>query len=157
MSQSYQLAPYDDYYQFNNATTYATIFDDDVTYWNTYLGGFYQQAASGLSYVDDDAYFENSGAFTVYGVEFYGNKDDRENSYITWVSSGVKSWTLLAGAIGANSKTEIGPRLISEEPMAMVLNFGMSNNFESVDFEGLTFPNHMYIEYVVSVESLHRK
>jgi beta-glucan synthesis-associated protein KRE6 len=24
----------------------------------------------------------------------------------------------------------------------------MSNNFQSVDFEGLTFPNYMYVEYV---------
>lgn len=151
VSQSLQLAPFDDYYQFNNASEYVEIYDETVTSYNSYLGGVYQQAASALTLTDSDNYFDTSGGFGVYGLEYYGNMNDRDNGYITWVSSGLKSWTIKAGAIGPNSRVGVSQRLIPEEPMALVVNFGMSNNFQSVDFEGLTFPNYVYIEYIVSL------
>lgn len=148
VSQSAQFAPYDDYYQFNNASTAVTQYNTAITGYNSYLGGLYQQAVSSLTNIPSANYAGTSGAFGVYGFEYYGNPADRDNGYITWVASGTKSWTMHAAAVGPNSRTEIGQRLVAEEPMAMVINFGMSNNFQSVDFEGLTFPNYMYVEYV---------
>ena len=54
VSQSFQIAPYDDYYQFDNTTagTYEQ-YDTSITYFNTYLGGYYQQAVSSLTAVGE--------------------------------------------------------------------------------------------------------
>ncbi len=124
VSQSAQFAPYDDYYQFNNASTAVTQYNTAITGYNSYLGGLYQQAVSSLTNIPSANYAGTSGAFGVYGFEYYGNPADRDNGYITWVASGTKSWTMHAAAVGPNSRTEIGQRLVAEEPMAMVINFG---------------------------------
>jgi len=110
VSQSAQFAPYDDYYQFNNASTNYEQYDPTITSFNTYLGGFYQQAASSLTLVEDEIYYNQvgtNGQFATFG-------------YITWVSSGKESWTLRGTGVGPNDKTEVGQRLISEEPMSLV-------------------------------------
>ncbi|RSH80083.1 hypothetical protein EHS25_007285 [Saitozyma podzolica] len=39
-------------------------------------------------------------------------------------------------------------RLISEEPMAMVINFGMSENFQTVDYNHLSWPAQLLVDYV---------
>ncbi len=125
VSQSAQFAPYDDFYQFNNATTNFEQYDTDITSFNTYLGGYYQQAASSLTMVDDDLYFNQVGAgtngqFATFGVEYSSDSKERGNAYITWVSQGKKSWMLKGAGVGRNAKTEVGQRLIAEEPMALV-------------------------------------
>jgi hypothetical protein len=128
VSQSFQLAPYDDFYQFQNTTTGAyEFYDDSITAFNTYLGGYYQQAASALTMVDDDLYYNqgqvsggSSGQFAVFGFEYSTDSQHRDESYITWVSQGKKSWTLTGKGMGPNSKTEIGQRMIAEEPMTLV-------------------------------------
>lgn len=148
VSQSVQYAPYDDYYQFNNASSAVTQYNTAITGWNSYLGGLYQQAVSSLTNIPSSNYAGTQGSFGVYGFEYYGNPADRDNGYITWVATGVETWTMNPSAVGPNKNTEIGQRLTPEEPMAMVINYGMSNNFQSVDFEGLTFPNHLYVDYV---------
>jgi len=69
-------------------------------------------------------------------------------------------------ASGPNDDMEIGARIIPEEPMAIVsllsaqfpclptransqiLNFGMSDNFQKVDFANLPFPAEYLIDYV---------
>jgi hypothetical protein len=124
VSQSAQFAPYDDFYQFNNASTAVEIYNPAITGWNSYLGGVYQQAVSGLTNVPASNYADTSGGFGVYGFEWYGNPQDRDGGYVTWVSSGVKSWTMKASAVGPNPRTQVGQRMVSEEPMAMVINFG---------------------------------
>jgi len=70
VSQSAQIAPFDDFYQINNASTAVTQYNTDLTYWNTYLGGFYQQAASSLTYVPNSVYTGTSAAFATYGKSF---------------------------------------------------------------------------------------
>lgn len=67
MSQSVQVAPFDDFYQFNNKSNGVEIYNSDVTLWNTYLGGVFQQAVSGLTSVDSSVYQGTSGRFNVYG------------------------------------------------------------------------------------------
>jgi hypothetical protein len=127
VSQSAQFAPYDDYYQFYNTTDdYYEQYNTTVTSWNSYLGGYYQQAVSSLSKVPNDIYYnqdnlgETSKQFAVFGFEYSSDSSDRSKGYITWVSNGVKSWTMKAGIVGPNSKTEVGQRIVSEEPMALV-------------------------------------
>ena len=127
VSQSFQLAPYDDYYQFDNLSTGATeIHDTALTNWNTYLGGFYQQAVSGLTLLPDRIYYDQtiggrSKEFTVFGFE-YSTYEEKSRGYITWVADGKPSWTMHADAIKENPRTEIGRRLISEEPMYLIIN-----------------------------------
>ncbi|ORY27881.1 beta-glucan synthesis-associated protein-domain-containing protein [Naematelia encephala] len=148
VSQSYQVAPYDDYYLWNNATSNFVIYDSDLTAWNTYKGGFYQQAVSGLTYIDNDVYQLTNGDFNTYGVEYYTDPNNRDDGHITWVAGGQKSWEMLPAAIGPNARTEVGQRLIPEEPMAMIINLGMSSNFATVDFAHLQWPAHMLVDYI---------
>lgn len=68
MSQSAQVAPFDDYYQWDNSSGNYVIHQADVMKWNSYLGGVYQQAVSGLVYVANDVYQGTSGHFNIYGM-----------------------------------------------------------------------------------------
>lgn len=112
-------SPYDDSWQFNEAG--ATIYDTSLTKYNSYLGGHYQQAVSGLVYVDTAKTY--GGVFQSYGVEFWSDKKDPNAGYITWQVDNVASWKMDASAVGANSATNIGPRLVSVEPMVRVAFF----------------------------------
>lgn len=40
-----------------------------------------------------------------------------DDGYITWVSSGKAVWTIYSGGLGPDAETEIGARLIPQEPM----------------------------------------
>lgn len=85
VSQSAQFAPYDDGYQFKNTTGYVEIYDEDQTYLNEYLvsplpadtrpssaltllasqGGVYQQAVSGVTYTNPEAYADTGDQFSL--------------------------------------------------------------------------------------------
>jgi len=116
VSQSFQCAPYNYHYQFDNSST--TIFDASQTSYNTYKGGVYQQAVSAVTYVSDDNY--NGQGYAPYAYEWHFDQNKRSNGYITWYSSGVPSWTMAAAAIGADSTVQISERLVPEEPMVSV-------------------------------------
>lgn len=148
VSQSAQVAPYDDYYQFDNTSDAAMIYDEEVTKYNTYLGSVYQQAVSGLSYTETRIYSNESAEFGVFGVEYLADYNDVSKGYITWINMGKRAWTMWAKAVGPNPRTGVGQRLISQEPMYMIFNLGMSNNFEAVDFNNLIIPNEMRIDYI---------
>ncbi|RXK35873.1 hypothetical protein M231_06879 [Tremella mesenterica] len=121
VSQSFQTAPFDDYYQFNNLTPGTfTHYDPETTVWNNYLGGVYQQAISSLTDIPRDSYWGTKKEFTVFGFEYKSNKLKREDGYVTWYVDGNESWTLYGSAVGPNDRMGIGQRLVSEEPMALV-------------------------------------
>ena len=61
------------------------------------------------------------------GVEYMPDPQQREAAFINWVGGGQRTWGLTGQAIGADSTVMIGQRLVSEEPMAMVLNLGLSS------------------------------
>jgi beta-glucanase (GH16 family) len=165
VSQSFQLAPFDDSYHFQNTTTDAPRRDETITTFNTYTGGTLQQAASALTTIDNAVYYDTSGEFRQFSMEWSADLDNHKDGYISWGSQGQESWTLHQSAIGPNKNVEIGSRLIAEEPMALVrtahtlnncprltppqiFNLGMSNNFENVDFSHMTFPNYLRIDYI---------
>nr|XP_019047309.1 glucosidase [Kwoniella bestiolae CBS 10118]OCF26239.1 glucosidase [Kwoniella bestiolae CBS 10118] len=151
VSQSFQVAPFDDHYQFNNASKNFKHYDTSLSYWNTYLGGNFQQAVSTLTRVPTDIYYNQPGSskqFATFGVEWQAFPDKREDGYIAWYSDGQPSWTMYADAVAENTKVGIGRRIIPEEPMALIFNFGMSNNFQAVDFENLIWPNYVRIDYI---------
>jgi hypothetical protein len=112
-SQSFQIAPFDAEYQFNEAG--INIYDSSNSEMNTYKGGAYQQAVSVLSNVPNTSY--GGSGWVTLGFELWGNSNDRQNSYITWYVNGAPVWTAYPSSVGADTTTEIGARLISEEPM----------------------------------------
>ncbi|WVQ78277.1 hypothetical protein IAT38_000362 [Cryptococcus sp. DSM 104549] len=153
VSQSFQVAPYDDHYQFANSSDMYEQYDQELTYFNTYLGGPFQQALSSLTRMPNRIYWEQelggkSKEFAVFGMEYHAYPEEREKGYITWYSDNKTSWTVHADAVAANPKTEVGRRIIPEEPMAMIINFHMSNNFQAVNFANLNWPNYFRIDYV---------
>ncbi|GAA5893705.1 hypothetical protein JCM6882_007884 [Rhodosporidiobolus microsporus] len=143
-SQSAQFAPYDAHYQFRNETPYTTVWTND-TYLNPYMGGVYQQATSGVTYCDPKAYELDGGGFSVYGFEYDNDLDD---GYITWFSGGKKDWTLTAAAMGPNADSGVSQRPISQEPHYVILNLGISDSFQTIDYRHLQFPAVMKISSV---------
>jgi len=144
VSQSAQVAPFNFDYYVDNTTT--TFYQPAITQFNSYRGGQYQQAASAVTNIPNTAYANQT--FIKYGMEWWSNPSSRSEGYVTWYSNGAQSWTLPAAAIGTDSVTNISARLITEEPMYMVLNLGMSPSFQAQDFMHMPFPAEMLIDYV---------
>jgi hypothetical protein len=121
VSQSLQLAPFDDYYIIpDNSTRSVTIGNPRYTRANGWVGGEFQQAASHLTDIERDSYRMTGGDYSIWGFELHAEPENRENGYITWVGGGREAWTLRSSGIGPNPVVDVGQRLIPEEPMAMV-------------------------------------
>ncbi|KAJ7729678.1 glycoside hydrolase family 16 protein [Mycena maculata] len=146
VSQSFQVAPFNFDWQFVNTTPATTVINTNLTSFNTYKGSNEQQAVSALTYIPSTVYSDED--YGTYGFEWWSDPDNREDGYITWVSNGTESWSITADAVGADSTVEISQRLIPEEPMYLILNLGMSPSFQAQDFQHMTFPNQMYIDYI---------
>ncbi|EAL19980.1 hypothetical protein CNBF3070 [Cryptococcus deneoformans B-3501A] len=148
VSQSGQWAPFNPNYHFiNSSSKYYEIYDNDVTQINTYMGSVYQQATSGLSLTNQVSNStDETGCFAVYGMEYAPGAD----GYITWVNDNKKAWTVRGAAMGPNKEAGVDQRLVTEEPMYMVLNLGISENFGAVHFVGLQklWPVQMEVDYV---------
>lgn len=114
-SQSYQTAPYNANYQFVNSSPASVIYNDDVTKFNSYKGGGYQQAVSAVTYIDPSFYSGN--AYQTYGIEWWADRNHRDQSYITWFQGSDKTWTMNSAAVGPDPLTQISARPVAEEPM----------------------------------------
>lgn len=120
VSQSFQVAPFNAFYQFDNTSTQPL--QPNSQHYNPYKGGPYQQAVSVVTEIPDTGY-TGVGGWGTYGFEYWGNKKDRGNTYITWYVNGQPTWTAKADAVGADATSNIGPRLISEEPMVGSIHY----------------------------------
>ncbi|KAF8167744.1 beta-glucan synthesis-associated protein [Crassisporium funariophilum] len=145
VSQSSQWAPFNNEYIWFNTSDNLIINDPTISTFNTYRGGAFQQATSVVTITDQNCYELGTGCFSVYGFEY---KPGFDNSYITWISGGKAAWTLNAGGMAADSVVEIAARPIPMEPMYLIVNLGMSENFGTVDLEHLTFPAVMRVDYI---------
>ncbi|KAI0082265.1 beta-glucan synthesis-associated [Panus rudis PR-1116 ss-1] len=145
VSQSSQWAPFNAQYRWFNTTDNLIIADPTVSELNSYLGGAFQQAASVVTQTDQEAYEGTGGKFSVYGFQYQPGFDD---AYITWISSGKVAWTMKQAGMAADTRVEIGPRPVPQEPMYIIANLGMSTNFGEVDLEHLEFPVTMRIDWV---------
>jgi len=145
-SQSYQTAPYNAFYDFVNSTPTTTIYDSSITSFNTYKGGVYQQAVSAVSYVDNANYGGNG--FGTYGFEWWSDRNHRGDGFVNWYQGQDKMWTITAATVGPDSITQVAQRPIAEEPMSIILNFGLSPGFQAQDWKHLPFPSQMLIDYV---------
>ncbi|KAH8915715.1 glycoside hydrolase family 16 protein [Atractiella rhizophila] len=143
VSQSIQVAPFDAGYKFRDDSAATTIYNAETSIFNTFKGSVYQESLSVLSTTDTQAY--NGKVYKTYGFDYKPGKD----GWITWYYDGKPTWTMQAAAIGPNGETEISQRLVSEEPMSIVLNFAFSPQFQDVPSWGkITFPQTFYIDYV---------
>lgn len=109
---------------------------------NTYRGGPYQEAISGLTNLNNDWY--DGKQYQTYAFEYKTG----DNGYITWHVGDAETWTLDSRALGPNGN--IGQRVIPEEPMAVIANFGMSNSFAFINLTGIaaSLPATMRVDYI---------
>jgi beta-glucanase (GH16 family) len=126
----------------NSAVEFVELYDPRITSINNYRGGPYQQALSGITNINNDWY--DGKKYQIYAFEYTpGATGD-----ITWFVGQDKTWKLDARAIGPNGN--IGQRLIPHEPMALVMNLGVSPTFAPLNLTGLTplLPVTMRFDYV---------
>lgn len=142
-SQSMQIAPYDIWYipDYN----FVEIHNASVTTINTYAGGPFQQAVSGITTLNTDWYELGDGTryFQKYAYEYL---HDNDNGYCRWFVGDNPTFTVNAWALSPNGN--IDWRRISKEPMSIVMNMGISNNWAFIDWPSLVFPTVFEIDYV---------
>ncbi|KAE9989011.1 hypothetical protein EG328_003328 [Venturia inaequalis] len=141
-SQSYQCAPFDVWWQPDY--DFVEVYDHGLTTMNSYCGGVYQQAVSGVTNLNNKWYEGGKKQFQKYGFDYAPGSTGK----VTWNVGDQASWTLDARAMGPNGN--IGQRVMPEEPMAVVINFGMSNGFAALNLTGLgpLMPATMKIDYL---------
>jgi len=141
-SQSGQFAPFDIWYQPNY--DYLELFDPTITQMNNYRGGPFQQAISGVTNLNNSWY--NDKEYQSYAFEYVPG--GTQDSYIRWFIGDTPTWGFDARAVGPNGN--IGQRVIPEEPLAVVANFGMSGNFAELNWTGLAtlMPATMRFDYI---------
>ncbi|KAJ7086832.1 beta-glucan synthesis-associated [Mycena belliarum] len=145
VSQSAQWAPFNTAYLWKNSSDNLYIADKTLSHQNSYSGGVFQQATSVVSTTNQNCYQLVDACYAVQGFEYVPGYD---NAYITWISDNKVTWTLNAAGVGADALTEIAARPITDEPLYILANLGISHAFGFVDFEHLVFPATMRIDWV---------
>ncbi|KAF9269559.1 beta-glucan synthesis-associated [Marasmius fiardii PR-910] len=134
-----------------NANTF-TIYNTSNTYTNPYHGSPLQQAVSGLTKVPAENYQGMPNKrFVTYGFEYWADTNNRNNGFITWQVDGKPSVTLRPGAVPPDKGTggsQVDQRLIPEEPMSIVMNLGISRNWQTINLNTVQFPLEMAFDYV---------
>ncbi|KIM47853.1 glycoside hydrolase family 16 protein [Hebeloma cylindrosporum] len=145
VSQSAQWAPFNAGYHWLNTSDNLIIYNASKSVLNEYAGAAFQQATSVVSETDQRCYELTSGCFSTYGFEYQPGFD---SGYITWSSNGAADWTLKAPGMAADPLVEISARPVPQEPMYLIMNLGISENFGVIDFEHLTFPTTMRVDWI---------
>lgn len=140
VSQSVQMAPFDVWYQTNY--DFLEVYDSSITQMNSYQGGIFQQALSGLSSLNNDWY--DGKQYQTYAFEYTLGDDGN----VVWYVGAHKTWKMDVRSVGPNGN--IGQRIIPEEPMTVIMNFGMSEGFSKVDLPALSklMPATMRFDWV---------
>ncbi|KAG4303980.1 hypothetical protein PORY_002633 [Pneumocystis oryctolagi] len=137
-SQSVQFAPFDESH--TPDYSHMKIFDTGKTHINNYRGNPFQQTFSCITYLNNEWY--NGNKFQTYSFEYEPGK----NGFIQWYIGDQPTWMMKGESVGPNGK--IGQRLISEEPMAFVINLAMSESFAEIEWGRLQFPAIMKIDWI---------
>ncbi|OBZ77829.1 Beta-glucan synthesis-associated protein KRE6 [Grifola frondosa] len=152
VSQSAQFAPFTHDYIYGNTTQDEWwIRDPSITRANSYKGSAIQQAVSALTNLPDDMFQGSGQVFTPLGFEYWANPSSPAEGFITWQVNGQPSVTMGASAMAADQDTGgsmVSQRLVPEEPMSIVLNSGISPNWQTIDLSTMVFPAIMQIDYV---------
>ena len=141
-SQSLQIAPFD--LLWRPDTEWVEVYDRSVSEMNAYQGGVYQQALSTVTNLNNEWY--NGKAYQTYGFDY--SPGAGADGYVVWNVGDTETWKVDGRAIGPNGN--VGARVVPEEPLALVVNFGMSNNFASLNLTGLgpLMPATMRLDYI---------
>ena len=139
-SQSFQIAPFDIFWRPN--TEWQEVYDRSITSINVYQGGVYQEALSAITNLNNEWY--NGQSYQSYGFEY----EPGSEGYVAWYVGGEKTWKVTGQSIGPNGN--IGQRVIPEEPMSIVANFGMSPSFVQLNLTALgpLIPATMRFDYI---------
>jgi beta-glucanase (GH16 family) len=108
---------------------------------NGYTGGPYQQAISGTTLLNNQWY--NGTQYQKYAFEYIPGTSSGK---IAWFVGEDPSFIMDGRAIGPNGN--VGAREVSQEPMSMVLNLGISGAWGEILMADLVFPTIMHIDYV---------
>ncbi|KAG6837721.1 hypothetical protein H0H93_003523 [Arthromyces matolae] len=148
VSQSSQWAPFNANYIWKNTSANLEIYNDTGTQFNAYIGGATQMTTSALSLTNPNSYQLNGQGFSVFGFEYKPGMIRNFSKYITWVANNATAWTFRAPGMVADDTVQVSARPVPQEPMYIIVNLGMSENFGEVDFEHLIFPATMKIDYI---------
>ncbi|KAF8878855.1 beta-glucan synthesis-associated protein-domain-containing protein [Infundibulicybe gibba] len=153
VSQSAQFAPFShDYFYGNTTADMWDVYTPDRTRPNSYKGSAVQQAISGLVETPSDIFQGSPNKrFATFGFEYLANPSSPLDGWITWQVDGSASHRLGAVAVGPDTGptgSGVGQRLIPEEPMSIILNLGMSQNWQTIDLTTMVFPAEMLVDYV---------
>ena len=134
VSQSLQVAPYDIWYMPNY--DFLEIHNSSITLMNTYAGGPFQQAISGVTMLNVTwyEYGDHQHNFQKYGYEYL---NDDESGYLRWFVGDNPTFTIYSQALHPNGN--VGWRKLPKEPLSLILNFGISNNWAYIDWPSLVF------------------
>lgn len=121
---------------------------DNRTIVNSYTGELTQQSMSGVTptnqhgmqYLPD----KSQGIFTDYAVEYKPG----QGGHVQWWSSGVPAWRLTSEEIKADPVSKISARPVPPEPMYILANVGISQNFGTPSWNKLVWPSSMEIDYI---------
>ncbi|KAH7084487.1 beta-glucan synthesis-associated protein KRE6 [Paraphoma chrysanthemicola] len=139
-TQSFQVAPFDVHWYPNyNFTAFP---DYSMSWYNGYTGGPYQQAISATTNLNKN-WFDGK-EYQRYNFEYVPGEG--EKSYISWQIGEQQMFMLDGRSIGPNGN--IKARQVSEEPMSMILNLGISNSWTWIDWDNMKFPAVMRVDYV---------
>ncbi|TNY23923.1 beta-glucan synthesis-associated protein-domain-containing protein [Rhodotorula diobovata] len=141
-SQSTQVAPFTAGYGWLNTTPHVELNPDWTIRQNQWRGSINQESLS-HEVMTDSTSFSGRG-YTSYGFEY----DPGPDGEIRWAINGSSTWTMRASAIGPDDAAQIGQRLVSEEPMSIVLNLAISYAFQEPQWGKLQFPGSLLIDYV---------
>lgn len=98
---SLQAAPYDVAYRWNDADG-GGYFNPDVAEKNSFRGGTYQQAFSGIGHLSPEIFENSDNRFGQMGVEW--KPGDGPDSYATWsIDNREVVWRVNAKGLGPNS------------------------------------------------------
>ncbi|KAI1007188.1 Beta-glucan synthesis-associated protein [Podosphaera aphanis] len=139
VTQSFQVAPFDVFHQPN--AEFMAIPNFETTQINPYTGGPYQQAVSGTSLLNNDWY--DGLAYQKYAFEYIPGASKGQ---IVWFVGEDPTFMMDGRAIGPNGN--IAARLVSQEPMSVILNLGMSSSWTQISHDNLKFPTVMHVDYV---------
>ncbi|KAJ6527706.1 beta-glucan synthesis-associated protein-domain-containing protein [Mycena capillaripes] len=152
VSQSAQFAPFTHDYNYGTSTAdQFTVYNPALTRANTYKGSAVQQAVSALTTVPEEGFQGSGKQMITYGFEYWSDPKDPGSGFITWQVNGSTTARLGATAVGpdqGDGGSGVGQRLIPVEPMSIILNLGISSNWQNIDLSTMVFPAEMLVDYV---------
>ncbi|KAF7936639.1 uncharacterized protein EAE97_008005 [Botrytis byssoidea] len=140
VTQSFQVAPFDVFYRPNHA--FLQIPNYNTTNMNSYCGGPFQQAISGTTLLNNDWY--DGLQYQKYAFEYTPGVSS--TGKIAWFVGDDQTFMMDGRAIGQNGN--VAQRLVSEEPMSVILNLGISGSWSQILLGDLRFPTTMHVDYV---------